>query len=262
MSGESFLARLSLAGVGYGEATGIDDLDLLAERLYLYNRVPLSPRWTRRFPDQASVLEYLGVDSRPVPEGSGAWTRRRTADGWMSWSRQDGKSKAKASSVTHKLYLSPTPESLPDVFPAFLDVLITSRARRFKAGAEACDLLRSDKLVAYFGHQDDLIEAAERILSRLDGAPVQGVPFTAELGGGGLVSWGVDPPRRKGCRHDSWRGWLTRRLAAAILSTKETQLGGMTRTRCALERLRIEGVDVERWAPAPGLWTSSGPEDL
>ena len=88
--------------------------------------------------------------------------------------------------------------------------------------------------------------AVARSLDRsLLGCPVQGVPFTSEIGGNGLLSSGVDPP--PGNVATSWRAWVTRRLAASLttqpVSTRED------RVAVALANIRSAGVDPERWLP-------------
>ena len=83
--------------------------------------------------------------------------------------------------------------------------------------------------------------------------PVQGVPFTAEIGGEGLLSWGVDPAQE---RHRlawegpvSWRLFVTSRLARALLHARHESGPGLEPWRFALERLRLEGVDISTWTP-------------
>jgi hypothetical protein len=137
------------------------------------------------------------------------------------------------------------------------------------AGADAAGLLRPDKLVAYFPDFDSLAGAAGVLADRLAGIPPHGVPFTAEIGGDGLLSWGVDPPRREGGKargEESWRLWLTHRLARALLAVRhmnaaqggpgghDGQAGGPEPWQLALERLRLEGVSTETWTPGPLLW--------
>jgi hypothetical protein len=94
--------------------------------------------------------------------------------------------------------------------------------------------------------------------------PAQGVPFTSEIAGDGLLSWGMDPPSSewtalaKGA--ESWRLWLTHRLARALLSARGAAVADTGETaeiepwRFALERVRLEGIDTDSWTPGGGLW--------
>jgi hypothetical protein len=114
-------------------------------------------------------------------------------------------------------------------------------------------LLRPDKLVAYYPSFERLAAAADAVAGRLAGTPAQGVPFTAEIAGGGLLSWGVDPPPEGSWSGgESWRLWLTHRLATALLAGK--QATGVEPWRFALERLRLEGVDTDSWTPGARLF--------
>ena len=48
--------------------------------------------------------------------------------------------------------------------------------------------------------------------------------YPAEISGDGLLSWGLDPPKRgalSGQHGSSWREWICRRLAAALVETLE-----------------------------------------
>jgi len=133
---------------------------------------------------------------------------------------------------------------------------------QWKIGADLAGLLRPDKIVAYFPDFDALARAAQILCERLDGLPAHGVPFTAEIGGGGLLSWGMDPPRDEALPWsgpESWRIWLANRLARALLDaraqtgTVETDPAPLNPPlapwRFAVERLRLEGVDTDSWTP-------------
>jgi hypothetical protein len=170
-----------------------------------------------------------------------------------------------ASGATWKLYVSPAPETLADGFGRILDALAAARTPQFKIGADAAGLLRPDKMVAYFPSFERLAAAAEALTERLGGTPAQGVPFTSEIAGDGLLSWGVDPPAESSNQwsgRESWRLWLTHRLAVALLagklagksSAKNAEVAGVEPWRFALERLRLEGVDTDSWTPGGTLF--------
>jgi hypothetical protein len=95
--------------------------------------------------------------------------------------------------------------------------------------------------------------------ARLAGVAAQGVPFTSEIGGDGLLSWGMDPPQtaaRSWNGRLSWRLWLTHRLARALISAcRSPESSTAEPWRFALERLRLEGVDTATWTPAASLWS-------
>jgi hypothetical protein len=156
--------------------------------------------------------------------------------------------------------VSPEPEALAGGFGRILEALAAARAPHFKIGKDALGLLRPDKIVAYFPGFDALARAAASIAGLLDGTPAQGVPFTAPVAGDGLLSWGIDPPAEERSAwggRESWRFWLTHRLARALLAGRSAGEEGVEPWRFALERLRLEGVDTDTWTPGARLFRES-----
>jgi hypothetical protein len=147
------------------------------------------------------------------------------------------------------------PEALPESFGDILEALAAAKAAQFKIGSDALGILRADKIVSYFPSFERLAAAAEALEARLSGIPAQGVTFTSEIGGNGLLSWGVDPPREETSfgGGESWRLWLTHRLSRALLSARSEP----EPWRFALERVRLEGVDTDTWTPGALLWKRS-----
>jgi len=260
-AGGGHLAALSLAALRYGAALGVDDPLRLSFRLYGYNRRPLTPRWQRRLAGAAAVEAFLGVAPGGAnrPRLDAAWRPSPPSAAWLSWRsrREDAAETAPAAGgATWKLYVSPAPEALAEAFGAILDALAAARAPQLKVGAGAAGLLRPDKIVAYFPSFERLAEAAEAMTPRLAGIAAQGVPFTSEIGGDGLLSWGMDPPATSVASWNgpmSWRLWLTHRLARALISARSSS--EPEPWRFALERVRLEGVDTATWTPAASLWS-------
>ncbi|HEX7185408.1 MAG TPA: hypothetical protein VF756_26525 [Thermoanaerobaculia bacterium] len=255
--GAGRLAELSVAALRYGQALAVDDPLLLSWRLYTYNRRPLTPRWQRLLPSADAVERFLGIDRggahRKLLDRS--WSRLSAGD-WLSWTARGRGATLRPSGATWKLYVSPAPEALAEGFGDVLGALAAARAFQFKVGSDAAGLLRPDKIVAYFASFERLAEAAGVVVGKLAGAPVQGVPFTSEIGGDGLLSWGVDPPpeERTWSEGESWRLWLTHRLARALLAARATAAEGVEPRRFALERLRLEGIDTATWTPGARVW--------
>jgi hypothetical protein len=257
---EGRIAALSVAALRCAQALPIDDPGLLSLRLYAYNRLPLTPRWKRLLPDTAAVERHLGIASGGPHRKTldRAWQRLPEREGWISWiSRAVDGAEGRPDGPTWKLYVSPRPEGLAEGgFGAILEALTAARARQFKVGRDAGGLLRADKIVSYFPSFERLAEAAEAVVARLAGVPVQGVPFTSEIGGGGLLSWGMDPPRseRSWSLGESWRHWLALRLARDLLAARQAAAPGVEPWRFALDRLRLEGIDTDTWTPGALLW--------
>jgi hypothetical protein len=258
------LAELSLAAVRYAAALALADPGALSNRLYSFHRQPLTPAWSRRLGDREAVLDFLGA-------AAGSRERRRleadwklSADGevpgWIAFSaRRERRGKGRRS---YKLYVSPSIAALPETFHGVLAELgAWGAGNHFKVGTDAAGLLRPDKLVLYFSELDDLLAVASGLASRLSDVPVHGVPFTAEIAARGLLSWGMDPPRSERLlswqEQGSWRLWVVQRLAAALIAARAASDTTMPAWQFALERLRREGIDVDRWTPSAAIWQAA-----
>jgi hypothetical protein len=252
------LSELSIAALRYAEALNVDDVGKLSARLYFYNKRPASSRWLRQLPDEDSVSAWLGLDGAARTALREYWLELPVSepyDSWRAWRRRDGAGARRAAA--YKLYVSPDPEALPDRFAAIVHALGAGGASRFKIGRDVYGVLRPDKLVAYFDSLEEIEAVVERLEPDFAGCPSHGVPFTAGLRDDGALSWGVDPPR--GVRtpglqeQESWRLWLTNRLAVALRTEAESGRR-MAPWRFAMSRVALEGVDTTRWTPSPSLW--------
>jgi hypothetical protein len=264
------LAELAIAALRHGAAAEESDPDRLAHLLYGFHREPLSPLWAELLPDAEAVLTFLGA-------AQGSAERRRLeerwelgenerARGWIVFSPRRGEAPAGGAGAGYKLYLSPRAEALPRAFAALVERLAPRPGGYFKVGSDATGVLRPDKLVVYFDRLEELLAVARELEPALAALPAQGVPFSAPIDARGILSWGADPPKRARLvawqGPESWRLWLARRLAAAMIAAGAASAAGGTSSegaawRFALERLRREGVDVERWTPTAALWAAA-----
>ncbi len=283
------LAELARAALLHAQALPADDPALLAAKLYAYNRLPLTPRWRQRLGSAGDVRRFLGLPADPGSTGAGGgvgtdlggrggrWDAAAVGP-WFIWRRgRRGRAEAApAGGAVYKLYASPQPEALGEAGAPLLAALAAAGPFQIKVGADARALLRPDKLVAYFSSFERLAAAAEVLAERLAGMPVQGVPFTAEVAGDGLLSWGVDPPPAHSAwqRTESWRQRLTLRLARALFAARADQdtlppvqesepppaaaaaapMAQMAPWEFALARLRLDGIDTETWTPGALAW--------
>jgi hypothetical protein len=253
-------ARLSQMALRHAQALEIEDASRLSVRLYFYGRLAASPAWSARFATRGSIERFLQI------EVGGTLARRmRRAwqivdlappnDGWFLWrSRLPGGQR----SDCYKLYVSPLPEAVPAAFSAAADVAEETGAVALKVGNDAASLLRPDKIVLYFSDLDRVSAAARRLAHELAGCPGHGVPFTAELADSdGLVSYGIDPPRPAFTlawqERESWRLWLTNRLATALLAARRDG-GSLEPWQYALARIELDGIDPSTWAPSVDRW--------
>ncbi|MEM6797028.1 MAG: hypothetical protein AAF725_23840, partial [Acidobacteriota bacterium] len=186
------LARLSRAAVrwacGWARRGPGGDRRSLIRQLYAYNRLPWTPRWRRRLGGghRPCVERYAGFP-RELPAG---WRPRARleSDGWVIFERS-----GPARPGPYKLYISPRPEGLGPALDGLFSVLADCRVAAVKVAGLSGDVLRPDKLMVYTDRLDALWDAAQRLGPALEGLEPHGVPFSAEIGGDGLLSWATDP---------------------------------------------------------------------
>ncbi len=262
--GPGALARLTRAALRAAEAEGFRDAERAAGFLYRFNTVVPTERWKAQHRGRESVAEIWGAvrgsESRSRLQQHWLEAEKDSSSGWWAWTPRRSGAELGGEGVRFKLYVSPAIEALRPAFEALVSVLAGSGAPPFKVGADAGGLFRPDKIIVYFSDLGDLTTAAHRLADRLQGVEAQGVPFTAEIAGGGLLSWSVDPPVSTGQASgppQSWRTWITLRAALALIAAQRQQDPRTAPWRRALEQLRGEGVDVERWVPSPTQWTSA-----
>ena len=251
--GDGLLAGLSADALRYGQSLRLTDASTLSQKLYRYNQRPASRRWRRKLPDRAATRDFLGIaPNGPVERSLLKYWQLLDANtsGWAHFT-------ARAPRVIHagtpcKLYVSPTPEALPEALAVAIECFAKAGAHQFKVGADMHGVLRSDKLVAYFSSKEHLLHAVEVMRPRVDGMPVQGVPFTADAGAG-LLSWGTDPATGGAGAAVSWRQWVTNRLATAMVAVQDGA-GSVEPWKYALERLRLDGIDPRTFSPT-GRWS-------
>lgn len=251
------LAALSLRALAYAEALDVLDVSELSMRLYAYNRIPATSHWLRAFPDDPSVRKHLGVDKPALNRllsGISVELPPRPNEAWIVWqSRQITSAKPRAG--IYKLYVSPALDDLAATFSNTMCALARSKAFQWKVGRNVYGLLRPDKILAYFRNFVDLQEMAAHLTARLQGCASHGVPFTAEISGSGLLSWGVDPQAEAQTAawpmRESWRARICNRLATALLYAKAAATNGPSPLRFAIERLRLDGIDPDTWTHSP-----------
>ena len=270
---ERSLAAMSRRAVEYAAALELLDPLALSARLYAYNCIPASPRWRTLLPRDAATAEYLGlVDGAPARVMFREWRALPESPVWISWQARSSrweKTYGSEPATTYKLYVSPACDRLPEAVQAIADAVVHSNAMHWKVGKGIFGLLRPDKMVIYFRQLADLREVALKIMNCLEGCAPHGVPFTAELAGAGLLSWGVDPPDEAHVlpwlEGESWRGKVCNRLALALVQAGNEAGGDLagetlvhtSAARFAIRRLRLEGIDTDTWTPTPGMaWDS------
>jgi len=246
----SRLTQLSTDAVAYAAALeGLSAHDV-AMRLYLFNAAPVTLGLRRRFADDARLLSFVADGDDVGRRLRSRWHSETLGDSWMAW-----QSAALEEAPGYKLYISPVLEHLPRVFEAAVEAFARVQCTRFKLGRGVYGVLRPDKLVAYFSSLDALLQAAELIRLAVPGEEAQGVPFTAPIDPAGLLSWGMDPPRFEQVlawqQIQSWRQWLTGRIAVYTLAAKQAGSDAHSFVR---QRIQMDGVDPQTWNPDLAIW--------
>jgi hypothetical protein len=250
------IARISLEAARYGQEIGRCHGVDVASRLYRYNSAPLSPAIRRALPTSQALDEHLGMSGpeclQPLlvkhwVQVAHWWQLGR----WCSWVSRVVRDPADQDPLVYKLYISPRWEHLGVAIRRCLPVLAEIDAPAFKWGTGLTGILRPDKFVVYFRDRDSLRRAEEHLLAALGDIPPQGVPFTAEVGGAGLLSWARDPlpghsVARAGDRL-SWRQWVSSCLAESLRAAGPVLVDGVEPWELALERLRRYGIDPRSW---------------
>lgn len=219
------------------------DVTAVAQRLYRFGTLPLSPARERDLGPDDDSLAVLGLTvggaARRAVEADYA---AHTLTGWYSFTRLPAGGPAAAAC---KLYISPMPHALVDAFPVIVAQCVRAQVRSFKVGRGIQGLLRPDKVVAYFDDPAHLRAVAGALTRGLRRCPVHGVPFTADLGCDGLLSWGVDPDG--GVKGESWRAWITALVAGVLVTTATAPRE--QRVAEALHAVRRLGIDSDTWQP-------------
>jgi hypothetical protein len=230
------------------------DVNKLASFLYNYNRVPISLRWTTRFPSESSLLEFLKLQDGPGRTASGASTdavQESRTPFWRFWTYQNEPRPASGSFV-YKLYISPLFDDLPRTMEYVLNESTRQHAYSAKLGRGLANLLRPDKFVLYFARAEDAVSAGQELLEKLAGVQAQGVPFTYQLGSRPLISIGVDKPWSERCRRRSWRAIITFKIAS-IIADSPTSVSHDLVARIN-ETVWRSGIDPVHWSPIPPHW--------
>jgi hypothetical protein len=256
------LTRLSLEAVRFVAEQRSTDTARIAAELYRFNRQPLSPRWLRALADREAVLAFVGLDAASAARRTfvAEWDidGRGSSSAWIYFVRREPAAAPRGREDAFKLYVSPALIDFPRTFAAVTRIAARRGIRHFKIGSDASGLLRPDKFVLYFAHLDALLATAREIETTLIDVTAQGVPFTAPIDPHGLLSWGADPPASaqplSWQSKDSWRTWLVSRLASSLAEGHASDPD--TATDYALDRLRRDGVDTERWVANTAVWNT------
>lgn len=235
------LSQLSMRALELGATIPTFDNRKLARWLYRYGCLPYLP---------SSELDYKSDDNpmTVLALSSGCTTHQILKTAYEATTHADWVFFSLASApipkeAACKLYVSPQPVALAEAFPVVAKTFTDQGVRSFKVGRGIEGLFRSDKIIAYFDNLDDLIEVTKELVEKLAGCPAQGVPFTAEHGLDGLLSWSIDPPVIT--EPVSWRSWITLGLATELVKVQTLPINEAVEV--ALDAVSARGVNTDLW---------------
>jgi hypothetical protein len=254
-AGRGSVAKLSIDALTYGAALRNVDAATLAQKLYTYNRRPMTTALRSRLPDTAACVAFLGLehghDAQCAVEP--LWSRSDDKSPWLVFTRRQQRERQRAEQSC-KLYVGLALEELPECLPSLVAELGRSQAVQFKIGADLDGLLRPDKLIAYFPSKDALLEAVHALQTIVAKRTVHAVPFTADIAAGGSLSWGIDPASEWFGGRLSWRQWICEKVASALIVARNGAINSIAPWQFAFERLQLEGVDTDTFMPT-GRWS-------
>lgn len=241
--------NISHQALQYGARLHIEDPQALADRLYCYNRRPHTRAWLRRWPTSSALLGMLTSQIEDLEQYWVAVPPSARNPGWFVWHSRSAD--GPPPRLTYKLYIAPHVEDLPVVIRCAFPLLAACGATSVKVGNSAVGLLRPDKLVAYFPDAATLQAAVAGLVPRLPQVSVQAVPFTCAIDASDLLSWSIDPPHdpaRLPWEGESWRRWVTMRLALALVDAQQVE-SPIPPWQYARERVRLDGINPDTWNP-------------
>ena len=193
---------------------------------------------------QIAESNYQGVfkSRKPSPENPN----------WYLFDNAQRTHKDHTAPIEHaKLYISPVLADLPRCLRRVVDILPSLPFRGWKVGRYSFGIARPDKICVYFPSTEEAQAAARIFAGELQGAEAHGVPFTNRQDPHGLLSIGVDPNQKVSqpgfAIQNSWRLWVARKLASAMITAKLDGNYPLSPEQSSLWGLYFLGIDPTNW---------------
>jgi hypothetical protein len=248
-------ATLSLQAIAYAFLLRNLPVKELAAQLYSFHSTPWDAEAKTNFTATYTVHDYLFLQAteswRRTFEENWSFLPASPGYKWYSWTKHAStKQTSSWLQDTYKLYISPSVDDLPAVFATVVPCLTKSEAYCFKVGSTVPGILRPDKMVVYFETYESLAETAATLKQSLSGFAVQGVPFTCQLDDKGLLSWGIDPPKKDvlpSVEAGSWRTYLADQLSLAVVQAQTEFSDWKEALPFIRAKLQTAGIDMTNW---------------
>jgi len=230
------LARLTAIAVSRAAAlSAMVGADEVSAVLYRAGGTAVDPGQDPRLP--RLLCDRAAVSVRAETKGY----ERSRSEHWDGWTAAG----ADADDLVHKIYVSPTVAALPAALPLVFAVAVDRAVPSWKVGADGAGIHRPDKIVLYLPTSEEADEVAAALSAALANVPAQGVPFTGQVGGSGIVSRGQDFGRQ------SWRAAVCTSVGRALLARREVLGSEAPAEQVATEALEAlaADIDVVTWWP-------------
>jgi hypothetical protein len=238
---------MSEAAIRHAVRLPIMDILSLTERLYSYNSEPVFHSGLLAH-TESEVKQLVGAafsdtsTPRPAPSDNPGWHMFYPVN----------PSEDRAETAQHyKLYISPVVQDLPRCLSRLATILPRLRFQAWKVGRFTYGISRPDKICLYFGSLTDAQSAAQVLSGEMQEIRQQGVPFTERQDNVGLISLAMDPPRQTArsvfSTQNSWRLWVSRKIATAVILAKQSPDYPLSPEQSALWTMQFLGVEPETW---------------
>jgi len=251
------IANLSRAAIAYGRSLLGEGPKSVAGRMYRFNtRPPKLSESPCLNEDSVTVFGAECFDINRFVNDDWHCNLAKPGTEWHSWRRVRSDALL-GNGQAWKMYISPHWETIRDSFVEIVRILDSSGAIEFKIASTVDGLRRPDHFVAYYPSHEALAIAENAISNLLQDCSPQGVPFSCEVGGDGIVSTGLDPREETmvlgesgfSVPRESWRGFVVNRLASALRVVHSEPEVTIDPVAFAMFRVGFDGIDANRWCP-------------
>ena len=237
--------ELSLAALRNASRFPSNDLPSMATRLYLFNGAGVYA---------SEILERAVRDVQEVIDSEASVSSEEYAPpaanaGWHFFRNKAIKAASSSEELGSKLYLSPAVGDTAQCVSRLCRLIPQLRPHGWKVGRGQFGITRPDKICLYFNTRAEAADAGALLAQEMFSIRTQGVPFTVKYDTTGLIGGGFDPPQGiRTIQGASWRDWLARKMAFAILLNRTMEQTFLSDEQSALWTMFFSGINPTTWS--------------